>query len=110
MIKERRFSVYNDFKTGIFYKLSILLGIILLIIYAFLKISSAFIKEESTGWIQNIYNFSQSSRADSIIAFSIILFAVGVILYFFHYQFSKLAKIADEIENDEEIEEYDLKK
>jgi len=110
MIKERHFSAYNDFKTGIFYKLSILLGIILLIIYAFLKISSVFIKGESAGWIQNIYNFSQSSRADSIIAFSVILLAVGVILYFFHYQFSKLAKIAEEIENGKEIEEYDLKK
>jgi len=31
-------------------------------------------------------------------------------LYFFHYQFSKLAKIAEEIENGKEIEEYDLKK
>ena len=107
MMKERHFSAYNDFKTGIFCKLSILLGIILLTIYAFLKISSAFIKEESTGWIQNMYNFSQSSRADSIIAFSIILFAVGVILYFFHYQFAKLAEIAEEIENSEEFEDFD---
>ena len=107
MIKERHFSAYTDFKTGLFCKLTILIGIILLLIYGFVKISSVFINEESTGWIQSLYNFSQSSKADSIIAFSIILFAVGIILYFFHYQFAKLAEIAEEIENNEEFEEID---
>ena len=40
---------------------------------------------------------------DSMIAFSIIFLGVGVILYFFQCQFAKLAKIADEIECDEDL-------
>ena len=107
MNKERHFSAYYDFRTGFFYKLSILLGIILIIIYASLKIISTFIKEESTGWVKALYDFSQSSKSEAIIAFAIILLAVGIILYFFHYQFSKLAKIAEEIENSDECEEID---
>jgi len=105
MAKERRFSAYHDFRTGFFYKLSIILGIILIIIYASLKIASSFIKEESTGLVKTLYDFSQSSRSEAIIAFAIILLALGVILYFFHYQFGKLAEIAEDIENSEEYEE-----
>jgi amino acid transporter len=105
MVKEKRFSAYYDFRTGFFYKLSILLGIILIIIYASLKIISTFINQESTGWVKALYDFSQSSKSESIIAFAIILLALGVILYFFHYQFGKLAEIAEEVENSEEYEE-----
>jgi len=107
MFKERHFSVRNDFRTDIFYKLSLFLGFFLLLFYAFLKIISLFIGQNDTGFIQTIYNLSQSSVADSIIAFSIVFLGVGFILYFFHLQFVKLSKIADEIENEEEIKETD---
>jgi hypothetical protein len=107
MFKERRFSAHEDFRTGIFCKLSLFLGIFLLIFYVFLKIISLFIGQNNTGFIQTIYDLSQSSVADSIIAFSIVFLGVGFILYFFHLQFVKLSKIADEIENEEEIKETD---
>ena len=105
MFKERRFSAHEDFKTGIFCKLSLFLGFFLLLFYVFLKIISLFIGQNNTGFIQTIYDLSQSSVADSIIAFSIVFLGVGFILYFFHLQFVKLSKIADEIENEEEIKE-----
>jgi hypothetical protein len=66
-----------------------------------------FIGQNDTGFLQTIYDLSQSSVADSIIAFSIVFLGVGFILYFFHLQFVKLSKIADEIENEEEIKESD---
>ncbi len=105
MFKERRFSAHEDFRTGIFCKLSLFLGFFLLLFYVFLKIISLFIGQNNTGFIQTIYDLSQSSVADSIIAFSIVFLGVGFILYFFHLQFVKLSKIADEIENEEEIKE-----
>ena len=107
MLKERHFSARNDFRTGIFCKLSLFLGFFLLLFYVFLKIISLFIGQNNTGFIQTIYDLSQSSVADSIIAFSIVFLGVGFILYFFHLQFVKLSKIADEIENEEEIKEPD---
>ena len=107
MFKERRFSAHEDFRTGIFCKLSLFLGFFLLLFYVFLKIISLFIGQNNTGFLQTIYDLSQSSVADSIIAFSIVFLGVGFILYFFHLQFVKLSKIADEIENEEEIKEPD---
>ncbi len=107
MFKERRFSAHEDFRTGIFCKLSLFLGFFLLLFYVFLKIISLFIGQNDTGFLQIIYDLSQSSVADSIIAFSIVFLGVGFILYFFHLQFVKLSKIADEIENEEEIKETD---
>ncbi len=107
MFKERRFSAHEDFRTGIFCKLSLFLGFFLLLFYVFLKIISLFIGQNDTGFLQTIYDLSQSSVADSIIAFSIVFLGVGFILYFFHLQFVKLSKIADEIENEEEIKETD---
>jgi hypothetical protein len=112
MFKKRYLSVQSDFKTGIFYKISFLLGILLLIISIFLIGSSFLLGEGNSGILQQIYYFSQTKIPNSettypnlILAFSIILLAVGVILYFFYCQFAKLAKIADEIEKGEEIED-----
>jgi len=76
-----------------------------MVAYIIIKLISLFISEESGGFLQSIYNFSQSSRCESILAFSVILIAVGVILYFFNCQFGKLAKIAEEIENGKDLEE-----
>ena len=63
--------------------------------------------QNNTGFLQSFYDLSQSRVADSIIAFSIVFLGVGIILYFFHLQFAKLSKIADEIENEEEIKDSD---
>jgi len=107
MFKERHFSIHNDFRTGILSKLFLFLGFFLLLFYAFLKIISLFIGQNDTGLLLTIYDLSKSNVADSIIAFSIVFLGVGFILYFFHLQFKKLSKIADEIENEEEIKDTD---
>ena len=99
MFKKKHFSVHNDFKTGLFYKLSLFFGIIFLIFYTFLKIISSVMDENAPSFFQMLYFLSQSNAVDSIIAFSIILLGIGIILYFFHSQFAKLSEIADEIEN-----------
>ena len=107
MFKKRYFSTQNDFKTGFFCKITIFFGLVLLFIFIFSKISAIVIGENSTGFLKEIYDFSQTSYPNSIFAFSIILLAIGVILYFFHCQFSKLAKIADEIEKSENMDNID---
>jgi len=100
MFKKRNFSVYDDFKTGFFYKLSLALGIILLLIYVFLKILSLLVSEDDGGFVGLLHNLANSGFAEPVIAFSIILLGVGFILYFFHLQFIKLGKIADDVEKD----------
>jgi len=107
MVKIKYFSVYNDFRTGLFCKISFILGFILLIVYAIIKIIFFVSDENSSGFIKTIYDFSQNSQSDAIIAFSLLFFALGVILLFFHYQFAKLAKIAEDIENSNDLDETD---
>jgi uncharacterized BrkB/YihY/UPF0761 family membrane protein len=107
MFKKRYFSTDNDFKTGFLYKISFFLGLLLLIIFIFFKVSSFIIGAQNSGILNDIYNFAQLKYLESILAFSIIFIAVGFILYFFYLQFEKLAKIADEIENEEDSEDID---
>jgi TRAP-type C4-dicarboxylate transport system permease small subunit len=102
MFKKRYFSVHSDFKTGLFCKITIFLGILLLIISLFFIISGYIIGDGNSGILNQIYEFSNTTIPNSILAFSIIFFAIGVILYFFNCQFAKLSKIADEIEKLEE--------
>ena len=80
------------------------MGFILLVVYAIIKIIFFVSDKNSSGFIKTIYDFSQNSQSDAIIAFSLLFFALGVILLFFHYQFGKLAKIAEDIENSEDYE------
>jgi TRAP-type C4-dicarboxylate transport system permease small subunit len=105
MFKKRYFSAKSDFKTGIFCKLSFFLGIIVLIISLFFILGGYITGKGSSGIPLQIYEFSQTTIPVSLLAFSFIFLAVGIILYFFHCQFAKLAKIADEIEKGEDIEE-----
>ena len=105
MLKKRYFSAHSDFKTGIFCKLAFILGIFLLIVSLFFIVSSFLISKGNSGVLQQIYDFSQTTYPTSILAFSILFLAAGVILYFFHCQFAKLAKIADEIEKGEDFED-----
>jgi hypothetical protein len=110
MFKKRYFSAHHDFKTGIFCKLSLFFGVLFLIIFVLLKIFSMVISKESTGFAKELYNISTSTVPESFLAFSLILIVVGLILYYFHCQFAKLSKIADEIENLKEMSEEDEKK
>ncbi len=102
MIKKRYFSIHSDFKTGILCKISFFIGLILLIIFIFLKIVSFIAGSESSGFFEQIYNFSQTSSINTILAFSILLIGASVILYFFSCQFAKLSKIAEDLENEED--------
>jgi len=107
MFKKKYISAYDDFKTGFLCKLSLFLGLFLLFVYIFLKIGSLLISRNDTSFLYLIYDLSQSSYMDSIIAFSIMFLGIGFILYFLHCQFAKLAEIADEIENENKDEEFD---
>ena len=101
MIKNRYFSTKKGFKTGFFCKLFLLIGIILLLIFILINVTVLFVDKNSSGFARQIYDFSQTNYPNSILAFSIIILAIAVILYFFYCQFVKLAKIADEIEKEE---------
>jgi hypothetical protein len=107
ILKEKYHSAYDDFRTGFFCKLSLFLGFALLIVYIFLRVSSLLINQNDTSFLRLIYDASKSGYTDSLIAFSILLIGIGFILYFLHYQFAKLAKIADEIESKMEDKELD---
>ena len=69
-----------------------------------LKVFSFLFNQNNNVFLQSLYDLSQSSISDSILALSIIFLGIGIILYFFYLQFKKLSKIADEIENEEDIE------
>lgn len=105
MIKKRYFSIDKDFKSNFLFKFFLLIGVILLLIFIIIKVIALFVGEDSTGFAKQIYDFSQSSFPNSILAFSIIILAVAVIFYFFYSQFAKLAKIADEIEKEDDFDD-----
>ena len=102
MVKEKRFSAHDDFKTGFFFKLSFIIGVALLIIYLAIKATSFLISDKSSGFLKELYNFSISSQSETILALSILLIALSIIIYAFNFQLCKLSKIADDIENNEE--------
>jgi len=91
MIKGKKISVYSDLKTGLFSKLFLILGFFLIIFYFLQK---------TIGLIDVDVNI-----IESILAFSIIFIGVGIISFLISYQFSKLAKIADEIEKENLMDE-----
>jgi hypothetical protein len=102
-MKKRNISVNSDLKTGFFCKFCLILGLLLLVIYLIIISVPLFVNADVDS-LQFIYDFSQSDMSGSLLAFSIIFLGIGAILYFFHCQFAKLAKIADEIENEEDFE------
>jgi amino acid transporter len=103
MFKKRYFSAHNDFKTGILHKITLIIGIALFIIYLIILGISFIFGSESSGFTNDIYNYSQSGSINTILAFSILFIGASIILYFFCCQFAKLSKIAEEIENDENL-------
>ena len=105
MFKKKYYSARYDFKTGFFCKFTLFLGVILLAVYLLAKLSAQTVGNPDVRIFQVIYEFSQSNSAEVVLAFSLILIAIGFMLYFLHCQFAKLAKIVEEIENEEELEE-----
>jgi len=93
MLKKRNISIYSNFKTGFLCKFLLLIGIILLIFYI-------------VQWIVPFFTFNENITG-IILAFSILFLGVGMILYFFNCQFAKLAEIANEVEQEEEMETLD---
>ena len=105
MFKKKYYSARYDFKTGFFYKFTLFLGVALLAIYLLTKLIAITIGNQDVHIIRAIYEFSQSNSAEVVLAFSLILIAIGFMLYFLHCQFAKLAKIVEEIEKEGELEE-----
>jgi len=101
MLKERRFSVDNDFRTGICSKIFFLVALILMIVSSIFFLFSIIFDEKSTGFTEILYDFSSSFYPETILSISIILLAIGVIFYFFNCQFKKLEEISKEIENED---------
>lgn len=83
MVKIKKFSIYDDFKTGILYKIFLLFGFILIILY----LLDVFILE--------------TKFSNILLSISILIISFGLIIYFFNYQFNKLATIAEEIEDED---------
>jgi len=89
MAKKHFFSAHYDFKTGIFCKFFLILGCILFIIYLVETLLHPIgLSDDSIG---------------TILAFVILCLGLGLILYFFSHQFTKLSKIAEEVEQDESL-------
>jgi len=89
MVRKHIFSAHNDLKTGFLYKLFLVLGCILFIIYLVeMLLHPIGLNNDAIG---------------TILAFAILGFGLGLILYFFSCQFSKLSQIADEVEQDESL-------
>ena len=90
--KKRAVSQYRK-TSGFLSKISLFLGLILLVVFIVLKVISYM--GPDTGY----YELSISNVPGIAISFSVILITVAVIMYFFDYQFSKLEKIIEEVES-----------
>jgi len=90
MIKQRIISLYKRSKTSFWGKTFFVIGCFLFIAFLLLTIVS-------------MYRFI----AGIVLAFSILFLGVGGVLYFFYIQFTKLEKIAEDVEreNSEETQE-----
>jgi len=98
MFKKKYFSTKHDFKTGFFFKLSLIFGLFLLSIFVIFILFSFVLNESYTGFLRELYLISKSSMIDSIGALSLLFIAFGVIIYFLHLQFVKLNEIAEDVE------------
>ncbi|VVB61556.1 Uncharacterised protein [uncultured archaeon] len=91
MAKKHIFSAHNDFKTEFFYKFFLIIGGILLIIYLIEIILHPIGLNDAT--------------IGTILAFVILCLGLGLMLYFFSRQFTKLSQIADEVEQNESLDD-----
>ena len=91
MAKKHIYSAHNDFKTGFFYKLTLVIACIFFIIY-FVEM------------LLHPLGLSPDAMG-TLLAFGILGLGLAVILYFFYRQFAKLSEIADDIEHDESLDD-----
>lgn len=107
MIRERHFSVKDDFRTGSFSRLFFILSVLLTIVLAFILGIGIIFSAETSGVLGSIVSLSDSTVVDTLIAFLIICIGLSAILFFFKRQFAKLDEIAKEFEDklDESEEE-----
>jgi len=105
MLKERHFSVNNDFHTGFFSKIFFIIALIIFLV-VFISIIVGFLfPTETSGIIGLIVGIAHSSTVDMLVAFLIITLGIGVILLFFKRQFDKLDEISKEFEKEFQDEE-----
>ena len=105
MIKERHFSVNDDFRTGFFSKIFFIIAFIIFLVVIFSVIVGLIFPTATSGIIGLIVGIAQSSTIDILVAFLIITLGIGVILFFFRRQFGKLDEIAKEFEKEFQDEE-----
>jgi ABC-type multidrug transport system fused ATPase/permease subunit len=98
MIKKRYISIKDKPLTGIASKICFFIGFVLLIIFFIFSLLNQFTSYEF------ISNFVESGSNDIVLAIAILWIGAGFLLWFFNRQFSKLAEIAKELEQ-EDIEE-----
>lgn len=103
-MKTRYFSPSYDFKTGFAYKICVIFATVFLLFLILLKAISIVFSNAREGVIGFLNSLASSSFFDISIAFVILLFGIGGILFFFYKQFKKLADLVEEIEN-EQIQE-----
>jgi amino acid transporter len=89
MIKKKNYSVHYDFHTGILSRIFLIFTIIFFAIWGIILLA---------GFTGLNSELSESQIPGIIISIAIIFLFLGILLYFFHMQFIKLEKIADEIE------------
>jgi len=90
-------------RSGLTGRILVYLGLFFIFIFVFFKLVSIVVSSESTGFLKSLYDISISSTPESFVALGIIIVFFGLVFLFFSHQFSKLADIADEIENSEEF-------
>ena len=90
-------------RSGLTGRILLFFGLLFIAVFIFLKIISIIIGINSTGFLKSLYEISISSAPESLVALGIVFVFFSMVLFFFSYQFSKLAEIADEIENSEEF-------
>ena len=77
-------------------------GLFFIFVSIFLKIISIIVGKDSSGFLKSLYDLSIGSAPESLAALGVVIVFFSLVLFFFSHQFSKLADIADEIENSEE--------
>ena len=82
MIKERKFSAHDDFNTALFCKVLFYIGCIFLFIFLITVGLSSILSSDSSGFLNQIYEFGKSEIPYTLLAISIILFVVSFIFYF----------------------------
>lgn len=100
MIREKRFSVMNDFRTGFFARLFFVFAFVLFLFIIIIAIIGIFFSGETNGILGAIVGLYKTSVIDILLAFLIITVGFGGILLFFNKQFAKLDAIAKEFDED----------